>query len=239
MRFAKRKTIAAGTVGIILWYASNSFAQPLLAIGPDAEVTSEDLHRVDRQIIDAAWVRSDLDLSQYTRVLYMPATVLFRDVRGRYNALNTNVENFPVTDQNKERLRTLFGETFYEYVGSVEPFEMSDTVARDVLMVQGFLVDVVSGVPPDIVGRTGAFIRRPWEASVTLELRDSMSNTILARTVDRQRVEGRFDLSELPRATQFTVEGWSDLLRTRINELLDLGGGGWSRCQLHEQNCTP
>ncbi len=51
---------AAGLV--LLWHVGGSGAQPILATGSDADVTEEGLHRVHPSIMEAAWVRPDLDL---------------------------------------------------------------------------------------------------------------------------------------------------------------------------------
>ena len=238
MRRSVQTILPAATALVLLCQAGESGAQPVLATGPEAEVTADGLHKVDPSIMDATWVKPDLDLSRYTRIFFMPTVVLFREVGdGRYYAHTAHGDEFPVSDQNRDLIRTLFGETFHEYVAQVKPYEMSDDVGREVLMVQGFLLDVISGVPPDVPGGYGVVVRRPWEADIILELRDSMSNAILARTMDRQFVDGLFDVAELPRATRITMQRWSGLLRGHIKELLDLGGGRWSRCQLPENDC--
>jgi len=237
MRHAVFQTIAVGVVVAFFGYAMPLSAQPLLATGSEAAVSNEGLHRIDPRAMANAWARLDLDLGRYSEIFYMPATVAFRDVRGRYNARNTNTEAFPISDDSKAYFQETFGEKFYEQVRQVEPFEVSTQVGRDVLMVQGFLLDVVSGVPPDIVGRSGTLVRRPWEATLVLEIRDSMSDTLLARTADRHRVDGAFYYAELPRATQMTMQDWSRVLRSRLEDMLELGGGGWSRCELRQSNC--
>jgi hypothetical protein len=216
-----------------------AIAQPFIATGSDAEITNDGLYRVSPQVMEGAWVRPDLNLSHYTELLFMPTVVSFRDVTARYNARNTNVEEFPIPDETKEKFRVSFGEIFHDHVAHIEPFDMSDNVGRDVLIVRGLLLDVVSGVPPDIVGRTKAAISRPWEASVVLEIRDSMSDTILARTLNRQQVDGRFDPTDMTRVTQRTLQEWSKLLSSRMSELLELGGGGWARCDVRGQDCGP
>lgn len=235
MRLSGRKSIAIALTFMVCTGVLS--AQPLLAIGSDAEVTNEGLHRVDTRIMEAAWVQPDLDLGRYSKIFFMPATVVFRDIRRRYNARNTNIEEFPISDDNKAYFQETFGKTFHDHIQHVEPFDMSVQVGRDVLMVQGFLLDVVSGVPPAVVGRTGTLIKRPWEATLVLEIRDSMSDTLLARAVNRQRVDGRFDFAEIPRATLLTMRSWSELLGSRLEELLELGGGGWARCELRRVNC--
>jgi len=100
-------------------------------------------------------------------------------------------------------------------------FELSSELGRDVLMVRGFLTDVVAGFPPDRSGSDVSTVRWAFEANVIIELRDSMSNEILARTLDRSRIEGPFDAELVRGLTPRFTQTWSSLLVTRLGELSD------------------
>ena len=145
-------TILSAAAGVVLLsYAGGSGAHPILATGPDADVTEEGLHRVDPPIMESAWVRPDLDLSRYTRIPLMPTAVQFREVDERIDTFSRTkggVMEFPVDEENPG-------------------------VGPEVLVVQGFLVDVVSHIPPDAAGSVYTWVRDPWIANVVLELRDA------------------------------------------------------------------
>lgn len=209
---------------MLLWHAGLACAQPALATGADAEITEDGLHRVDRSILKAAWVRPDLDLSRYNKVLFMPTAVTFRDVPEppRTAFGRDNDTEFPPSDAAKKQLRTEFGETFHEELAETNLYELYAGVGRDVLIVRGFLMDVTSGVPPDVAGVDVDSVRWIWEAGMVIELRDSMSNDVLARTFDRQRAIGPFDRHLVPEETRRIVRRWSRLLCTRLEELSSL-----------------
>ena len=212
-----------GTILCLTGYPS-ALAQPILATGPDAEVTEDGLHRVDPSIMAAAWVRPDLDLTRYTKILFMPTAVQFREVVDRaYTARSIQTE-FPVSDAMKARLRELWGERFYEDLAEVKSYKMSDEAGHDVLAVQGRLVDVISGVPPDVAASTITSVRWAWEVGIILELRDSMSNEVLARTISRRREEGIINVSMVWVFTPSMVRRWSLLLCSRLEQLSDLSG---------------
>ncbi len=71
-----------------------------------------------------------------------------------------------------------------------------------------------------------------------VELRDSMSDEVLARSMDRLRIEGFYDVTEIPRVTSIAMTEWSELLLGRLRELVDVGGGRWSRCRLEGLDCA-
>ncbi len=63
---------------------------------------------------------------------------------------------------------------------------VADEAVPDVLLIRGALLDVVSYVPPDnISGRGSVFLSSVGEATLVIELRDSITNAILARAIDR------------------------------------------------------
>ena len=199
-------------------------AQPLLEMGSNGEVTEDGLHRVNQSMMDAAWVKPGLDLTPYSKLFFMPTGLSFRTVEdtgnrtGRRNAQTT----YPISDATKRQLRTHFRETFNQDLGEIGRFEMSDLPGRDVLMVQGFLVDFISGAPEDQDGLSDIRLRLSWEATVVLELRDSMSNEILARTVERERVERLTAIDVASHERVQLIHRWSKMLCTRLEELADI-----------------
>ena len=226
----KRKTrtaimpLAAGFV--LLWYAAGSGAQSFLATGADAEVTEDGLRRVDQSIMRGAWVRPDLDLTGYTKIFFLPTNVDFREIADqvRVARIRDTASHFEVSEARQVHLRERWGQILYEDLSEVDSYEMIDSVGRDVLMVQGRLVDVASGVPPYAAGSVSTTVLYPWEASIVLELRDSMSDEILARAVERRRLAGPIDATAIEALTGTMLRRWSGLLCIRLEELSDLRG---------------
>jgi len=217
-------SFAAGLV--LLWHAGGSTAQPILATGPDAEVTEDGLHRVHPPIMADAWVRPDLDLSRYTRILLMPTAVQFRDVPERpYDPRSaTGTTEFSLDDQKQEWFRGVWRQAIDAEFGQEESYELYEGVGYDVLVVQAFLADVVSHIPPELSGSVVTMVRDPWEASVVLELRDATTVELLARTVDRRYGEGLLDSSEVWIRTESLLGRWAEVLSERLDQLSDLGG---------------
>jgi hypothetical protein len=119
----------------------------------------------------------------------------------------------------------LFGEAFRQVFSATESFEVAEEVGRDVLIVRGLLTDVISGDPPSVAGSVSGDIGWAWEATIILELRDSMSDEILARTADRRRVEGPFAVGTISTlVTPRVAQTWSLLLAQRLQELAGVDG---------------
>ena len=74
----------------------------------------------------------------------------------------------------------------------IERYEIVMEAGPDVMMVRGALLDVVSFVPQDSLatgGRNNIYLSRVGEATLVLELRDSETGAILARSIDRRAAE--------------------------------------------------
>ena len=215
---------AAGLV--LLCCAGSSWAELPLATEADANVTEEGLHRVHPSIMEAAWVRPDFDLSGYTRILLMPTAVQFRDVADRSDDARTRAgtEEFPLDDDRKEWLRGLWRQAIEARFAGEESYERYDGAYSNMLVVQGFLLDVVSRIPSDAPGSSYTLVNNPWSATVVLELRDGATAELLARTIDRRNAQGLLEVGAAWYQTEDLIERWAGVLSNRLDQLSELGG---------------
>jgi hypothetical protein len=187
--------------------------------------------------MEAAWVRPDLDLSRYSRILLMPTAVQFREVAERYYnpRTRTTVSEFPLDDEKKEWFRRAWRRAVDAQFAQEESSELYEGAGSNVLVVQGFLVDVVSRIPPATVGSDFTFVSDPWSVSLVLELRDGITAELLARTIDRRHAEGFVDVGRAWVETEdYLLELWAEVLFDRLQQLSDLGAPGrntptWAR----------
>ena len=176
--------------------------------------------------MEAAWVKPDFDLSGYTRIMLVPTAVQFRDVPETSTDARTRamMEEFPLTDERKEWLRGLWREAVQGRFAREESHEFFVGADSNVLVVQGFLVDVVSRIPPIASGSAYTLVRNPWSASVVLELRDATTAELVARTIDRRNAVGLLEVGTVWYQTEDLVERWAEVLSERLDQLSDLGG---------------
>ena len=227
MKSTIRATVlsVAGTL-VLFWHAGGSGQEPNPSTEPDAGVTHEGLLRVDPSIMEAAWVKPDFDLSDYTRIMLVPTAVQFRDVPERSTDARTRamMEEFALSDERKEWLRGLWREAVEARFAREESYEFFVGAGSNVLVVQGFLVDVVSRIPPISSGSAYTLVRNPWSASVVLELRDATTAEVVARTMDRRNAVGLLEVGTVWYQTEDLVERWAEVLSERLDQLSDLGG---------------
>jgi hypothetical protein len=228
-RFGTFRIAAAGVVAAALMYAVSGVAapkQPRLQTGPDAEVTHDGLHRVDKSTMDAAWVKPDLDLTGYTKLMVANAGIAYRKLDPVSDFQARSESEFPVLEENKARFEQILKEEFTEELEKIERYEIVTESGPDVLLLVGGVIDVVSFVPPNLgsasFGRGGVYLESVGSAVLVVELRDSMSGEVLARAADGRAAESPFAFeansvtvwSEVRRLAQY----WANLLVDRLNE---------------------
>jgi hypothetical protein len=229
-----RRLLLAAHVGVaglaIALYAGSGGAapkQPRIETGPDAEVTHDGLVRVQKSVVDAAWVKPTLDLTQYKKLMVVSQGVSFRKLEPVSDFQARNESQFPVQEENKERLSRELKTAFEAELGKLERYELVNAPGPDVLLLVGAVIDVVSNIPPDIdsarFGRGGVYLTSVGDATLVIELRDSESGEILARAADRRAAESPFAFevnnvtawSEVRRLASY----WASLLRRRLEEI--------------------
>jgi len=133
-------------------------------------------------------------------------------------------EEFPVDEDRQEWMRALWRDAVdmqfsqhrvdQSYVGDIS----------DVLVIQGFLVDVVSRIPAQASGSVYTLINDPWSATVVLELRDAATAQLLGRTVDRRNAKGLIEIGAVWYQTEDLIERWAEVMADRLDEISALGG---------------
>jgi len=199
---------------------------PTIDSSPEAEVTFDGLHEVKGGRADKAWARPGVDISQYSKILLQGAGIEYRPggESGRTFAARSRGGPYEVTENQKARLRELVVEVFLDELGESEHFTIVTEPGPDVLLVRGALLDVVSWVPPEPVGRGEIYISQVGEATLILELRDSITEAILVRAADARAVDthGIGNLSNSNPVTnmadvRIVVRSWARLLRERLD----------------------
>lgn len=215
-------------IAIALLYGINSFGapkQPRIATGDDEEITHDGLYRVQKSVVDAAWVKPDLDLTGYTKLVIVEPTIAYKKLEPVSTFQTDRESQFPVQEENKARFEQILKEEFIEELEKLERYEIVTAPGPDVLLLVGGVLDVVSFVPPDLesakYGRGGVYLDSVGSAVLVIELRDSQSGEILARAVDGRAADSPFAFeansvtvwSEVRRLAQY----WANLLVDRLN----------------------
>ena len=165
---------------------------PSIDTSPTADVTYDGLHAVLNSSADKAWAKPGVDFSGYTKIKLESVGIEYRPggEKGRTMMSRSRGGPYEVSEKQKVRFEKTVGEAFRDELAKSERFSIVDEAGPDVLLVRGALLDVVSYVPPDDnARRIDVYLSSVGEATMVLELRDSITNAILARAIDRDAAE--------------------------------------------------
>lgn len=183
-----RKFVAIVVTVLVTGCASQ---EPTVQSGPNAETTFDGLVRIDHSRFAVAWIDPDIDLTQYNKIIPGGADFEFRTVKrtSAMQARRANENEFWISDSNRQRLIDTVSDVFTEELQNSQHFTLTDERGPDALIINGALHDIVSMVPPDDVGRSEVWLRTLGEATLVIELRDSLSNEVIYRAVERRAVQ--------------------------------------------------
>ncbi len=159
---------------------------PTIDTSAGAEVTFDGLYPVEGTRVSKAWARPDVDLSGYNKIMLEGVGIQYRPVK---KVARNSGNEFPIPPERKEEMREVLGEAFLAELAKTERFEFVSEPGPDVLLIRGALIDVVSRVPPQTVGRSDVYLSSIGEATLVLEVIDSQSESVLIRSVDRRAAE--------------------------------------------------
>ncbi len=220
--------LAMVSIVATLIVSEESFAKktPAIERGPNAEVSFDGLHLVNKTRMDKVWIKPGINLSHYDRVIFEGAGIQYRAVKGG-NLHNSSADAFPLSERQKSGLEKAAKESFQSEFNKFKYFTVASKPGAGILKVTLALIDVVSRVPPKSTGRNSFYISDLGQAVLVVELSDSVTNEILARAVDGQRIKPLTmqesnpvtNLSEVKRS----IRRWGLTLRKGLDEFHEIG----------------
>lgn len=225
---SSRLTLTVLSAAVLGVFSAEAPGKPKLETGQDAEITHDGLYRVDKTVMDAAWVKPDLDLTPYKKLLIGAAGMSFKPVDDegqRWWPGRSDQTEFPISEENKVRLQEEMGKAFLEELADLRRYEIVGEPGEGVLLLAVALIDVVSSVPPvdECIGRCDVYLSSVGEATLVLELRDSVTNEVLARAADRRAAEQQGWPIEANSVTVWPeverlAHAWGKQVRKRLDE---------------------
>ena len=209
-----------------LFVVACTSAPPALQTGPDAERTFDGLVRVDNSRFQNAWADPEVDFSQYNKVMPGGARFEFRAVSktaGRTTLSRGSQSEFWISEANRDKLVDTVSGVFNEEISKAQGWESAEEAGPDVLILRGALLDIVSFVPPEMIGRGEVYLSSVGQATLVVEGIDSMSGEVVFRAVDRRSIESGGDTMTRANSvsTWAEVRRWARRYATRLREGLE------------------
>lgn len=176
------------------------------------------------------WVASDADFSKYSKLYLWEAEFQFRDVgparRTRSSMMNTRQREFGISEADRKEFERIVSDAFVKEIQKAKNFELVDEVGPNTLIMRGAVLDIISQVPPETVGRSEIYLRSIGEATLVLELIDAQDGAVLAVVAERRSLSrpGGMDMATMPTNNVTIIadiKRWSRSSASKLRKALD------------------
>lgn len=177
------------------------------------------------------WVNPDADFSKYDNLYLWEGEFEYRDVgparRSRGTMMNTRQREFGISDEDRVRFEEILSEAFVKEIQKARKFTVTDQIGPRTLIMRGAVLDIVSLVPPELIGPGEIYLSTLGEATLVLELIDAEDGEVVAVVAERRRIQsgtGRIDDFSMPtnRATVTAeIKRWAGGAARKLRTALD------------------
>jgi hypothetical protein len=241
----KKTLVAAAGVGAVVatvWIgnpAKIAFAQE--ASGGGEQQPSDRYAELvkERGEFQETWVLPGIDATKYNKVFLWEGQFEYRDVgparKTRSTMLSTHKREFGISEEDRRRFEEIVGEAFTNEIVKAKNFTIIDGIDEidsGTLIMRGALLDIISRVPPETVGRSDVYLSSVGAATFVIELIDAQTGSVVALAAERRSIEtinARGGFASVP-ANSASVMGdikrWSSGLARRLRNALDKAVAG-------------
>lgn len=219
--FTPQKTIVLLSLAVIFAGLSSLNVQSVEA----PNVTHDGLQLDPDSKVALLYLNPDADFSVYKKFMMLDAYVAFKKNWER----KTKVGGRRIPAKDIERIKVeaakLLQDSFREELDKVGGYTFVDTPGDDVMILRPALIDLEI-TAPDVSSGThvNQYVTHSGQATLFIELYDSVSGDILARAVDRRNMKNygtaRWANSVTNRQeAKRLFKGWASLLRQAMDEV--------------------
>ena len=211
-------------------------------INSESEPTADGLYKVTGIDADEAWAQPNVDMARYSKIILQTIDIEYRP--GGETRLHRFAHSqrgpFEVPEHRRDDFRIFAEEELLEELGGSRRFTLVDEPSADTLHVTFRLLDLVSYVPPDSPGPREFSVAEYGEATLVMELRESMTEKSIVRVVDRRAAEAGdrsahvYDRLDSPADPRRMFREFAQLFRQRLDEISELDAQSSARASLHD-----
>jgi hypothetical protein len=164
----------------------------VMAAATAATTTADPALQARNPRLKIQWSGEQTTTPPFDKVLLAPVELDFRPAPPVTGVTRTdsNRNEYPVSDRERERLEGTFTEIFREQLGRNKHFTLSDQPGPGVLIVKPALRDIVSRVPPEEPpGHSAVYVDSVADATLVVNLVDPSSEQTLGTAIDRRTAE--------------------------------------------------
>jgi len=229
----------AATIAILAVMGAKEIGAEEEAAGAEAqEEKSQGSDRYSELVeVDGAYqetfVMPGVNFGDFNKVFLWEAQFEYRDVgparKTRSTMLHTHKREFGISEDDRRKFEEIVGEAFDKEISKAKQFtivENIDDIDSATLILRGALIDIISQVPPEMVGRSDVYLSSVGAATFVMEFIDARTGSVVALVAERRGIETlNARTGAMVPANSASVMGdlrrWSGDLARRLRTRLD------------------
>jgi len=163
---------------------------------PVPEISGADQLVKEKGRFRETWVRPDVDITQYSKLLVWQPAFEFREVgeaggRETTSKLLTTGGGFAIREEDRQKFAEIVSDAFVRELERSKMFQVVDEVGPDTLIVRSGVLDIVSDVPPPYTGTSDIYLSSVGQATIVFQLIDAETGVIQATAGERREIQPR------------------------------------------------
>ena len=185
----------------------------------------------DESAFKETWVNPDIDWTRFDSLYLWSAEFQYRDVgparRTRSTLLSTRQREFGISDADREKFEQAVSDVFVDEIQKAANFKVTEELTPRTLIMRAGVLDIVSFVPPDLVGPNEIYMATFGEATLVLELIDAQTGEVAALVAERRALQPfarSIDLNTMPTnpaTVMAEVRRWARRAANTLRSALD------------------
>ena len=169
--------------------------------------TSQEFRRAQNSVVEAAFIASDADFSQFDRLTGAEMGIFFP-------------QNSAIPDEDIQRIRSIFRESF---LGELSEYDVVNETGAGIMMVEASLIDLRTAAYADIPNLRSEIrsVARPGSLVFLMEMKDSQTGRVLARAAD-STLNPNIGSDELDNSewgeVEVAAQHWASLFRQFLDQ---------------------
>jgi hypothetical protein len=171
------------------------------------------------------WVNPNTDWTTFDKLYLWDAEFQFRDVgparRMRSTMMNTRQREFGISEEDRLKFEETVSDIFVEEIQKARNFAIVDVVGPNTLIMRAAVLDIISKVPPESVGRVDVYLASVGEATLVLELIDVTDGEVAAIVAERRAFQSHGGNIDMAMRTT-SASAWAEVRRWAHREAVTL-----------------
>ena len=142
------------------------------------------------------FVLPGINFGDFNKVYFWEAQFEYRDVgparKTRSTMLSTHKREFGISEEDRRKFEEIVGEAFEKEISRAKQFTIVDSIDEidaSTLILRGALIDIISQVPPEMVGRSDVYLSSVGAATFVMEFIDARTGGVVALVAERRAME--------------------------------------------------